>query len=60
MFKCIGWVFFLNVVFIVIEFIGGWFINSIVIMVDVVYDLGDSFFIGIVWGLNKFSDKDFN
>lgn len=55
--RCIGWVFFLNFMFIIIEFIGGWLINSMVIMVDVIYDLGDSIFIGIVWGLNKFSNK---
>lgn len=58
-FICIGWVFWLNFIFIIIEFIGGWFINSVVIMVDVVYDLGDFLFIGLVWYLSKFGNKVF-
>lgn len=41
----------------IIEFIGGVLINSIVIMVDVVYDFGDSLFIGLVWVFVKLGKK---
>ena len=58
--KRIGWAFFLNVVFTIIEFIGGWLTNSTAIMADAVHDLGDSLSIGTAWGLNKLSDKDSN
>tara|TARA_R110002153_G_scaffold10418_4_gene41236 strand:+ start:8517 stop:9425 length:909 start_codon:yes stop_codon:yes gene_type:complete len=53
----IGWAFFLNVVFTIIEFIGGWLTNSTAIMADAVHDLGDSLSIGSAWVLNKLSDK---
>lgn len=56
----IGWAFFLNVVFTIIEFIGGWLTNSTAIMADAVHDLGDSLSIGMAWGLNKLSDKEAN
>jgi cobalt-zinc-cadmium efflux system protein len=56
----IAWVFFLNVIFTIIEFIGGWLTNSTAIMADAVHDLGDSFSIGTAWGLNKLSDKKAN
>lgn len=56
--KRIGWAFFLNVVFTIIEFIGGWLTNSTAIMADAVHDLGDSLSIGTSWGLNKLSDKE--
>ncbi len=58
--KRIGWAFFLNVAFTIIEFIGGWLTNSTAIMADAVHDLGDSLSIGTSWGLNKLSDKDAN
>lgn len=58
--KRIGWAFFLNVVFTIIEFIGGWLTNSTAIMADAVHDLGDSLSIGTAWGLNKLSNKDAN
>ena len=58
--KRIGWAFFLNVVFTIIEFIGGWLTNSTAIMADAVHDLGDSLSIGTAWGLNKLGDKKAN
>ena len=58
--KRIGWAFFLNVVFTIIEFIGGWLTNSTAIMADAVHYLGDSLSIGTAWGLNKLSDKKAN
>lgn len=56
----IGWAFFLNVGFTIIEFIGGWLTNSTAIMADAVHDLGDSLSIGLAWLLNKVSDKHAN
>ena len=53
----IGWAFFLNLGFTVIEFIGGWLTNSTAIMADAVHDLGDSLSIGSAWVLNKFGNK---
>ncbi|MBC3766068.1 cation diffusion facilitator family transporter [Neptunicella marina] len=53
----IGWVFLLNLVFTIIEFIGGWLTNSTAIMADAVHDLGDSLSIGSAWILNKVSGK---
>jgi len=55
--ELIAWAFFLNVVFTLIEFIGGWLTNSTAIMADAVHDLGDSLSIGSAWMLNKLSDK---
>ena len=54
----IGWAFFLNLCFTVIEFIGGILTNSTAILADAVHDLGDSISIGMAWLLDKFSKKD--
>jgi len=54
----IGWAFFLNVSFTVIEFVGGMLTNSTAIMADAVHDLGDSLSIGFAWLLSKLSDKE--
>lgn len=54
----IGWAFFLNVTFTIIEFIGGWLTNSTAIMADAVHDFGDSLSIGFAWILSRFSDKE--
>ena len=53
----IGWAFFLNVSFTIIEFIGGWLTNSTAIMADAVHDLGDSLSIGLSWLLSKLSGR---
>lgn len=53
----IGWAFFLNLGFTIIEFIGGWLTNSTAIMADAVHDLGDSLSIGSAWILNRLSGK---
>lgn len=53
----LGWAFFLNVSFTIIEFIGGWLTNSTAIMADAVHDLGDSLSIGSAWWLNKLGNK---
>lgn len=56
----IGWAFFLNVTFTIIEFVGGLLTNSTAIMADAVHDLGDSLSIGLAWVLSRFSEKDSN
>lgn len=56
----IAWAFFLNLIFTIIEFIGGWLTNSTAIMADAVHDLGDCLSIGTAWGLNKLSGKEAN
>ena len=53
----IGWAFFLNVTFTIIELIGGWLTNSTAIMADAVHDLGDSISIGLAWLLNRLGNK---
>ncbi|AWB67897.1 cation transporter [Saccharobesus litoralis] len=55
--KRIGWAFFLNLIFTIVEFIGGWLTNSTAIMADAIHDLGDSISIGTSWVLNKLSNK---
>ncbi len=51
----IGWAFFQNLGFTIIEFIGGILTNSTAIMADAVHDLGDSLSIGLSWILAKLS-----
>lgn len=53
----IGLVFFLNLSFTVIEFIGGVLTNSTAIMADAVHDLGDSVSIGGAWLLDRLSKR---
>lgn len=53
----LGWVFFLNLGFTVIEFIGGWLTNSTAIMADAVHDLGDSLSIGSAWLLHRLGNR---
>lgn len=55
-----GWAFFLNVGFTIIEFIGGILTNSTAIMADAVHDLGDSLSIGLAWLLQQLSEKPAN
>ncbi|QPG06793.1 cation transporter [Salinimonas marina] len=56
----IGWAFFLNFGFTIVEFIGGWLTNSTAIMADAVHDLGDTISIGSAWVLNKLGHKKAN
>ena len=50
--------FFLNLVFTIVEFIGGIYVNSVAIMSDALHDLGDSFSLGVSWYLqNKSKQK---
>lgn len=53
----IGIAFTLNLVFTVIEFIGGMLTNSTAILADAVHDLGDTLSIGLGWILQRLSGK---
>lgn len=55
--KNLGIAFALNIVFSIIEIVGGIFTNSMAIISDAIHDLGDSFSIGIAWYLQKYSNK---
>ncbi len=54
----IGWAFWLNFVFTLIEFVGGMLTNSVAILADAVHDLGDCMSIGLAWYLGKVSHKE--
>lgn len=49
--------FFMNLIFAVIELIGGLFTNSVAILSDALHDFGDSISLGVAWYLQKFSEK---
>lgn len=50
--------FFSNLVFAIIEIIGGYLTNSLAITADAVHDLGDALSIGFAWALERFSKKE--
>ncbi|MFA6838516.1 MAG: cation diffusion facilitator family transporter [Dysgonamonadaceae bacterium] len=52
--------FFLNLLFTVIEFIGGASTNSMAILSDAVHDLGDSISLGLSWYFQRLSKKGSN
>ena len=52
--------FFLNFSFTIVEFIGGFYTNSLAIMSDAVHDLGDSLSLGMSWYFQKLSNKKAN
>tara|TARA_R110002050_G_scaffold57423_5_gene129146 strand:+ start:55973 stop:56242 length:270 start_codon:yes stop_codon:yes gene_type:complete len=56
----IALVFFLNLGFTIIVFIGGLLTNSTAIMADAVHDLGDSLSLGSAWFLSRWGQKPFN
>jgi len=49
--------FWINLVFTVIEIIGGFYTNSLAILSDAVHDLGDSMSLGMAWYFEKYSQK---
>lgn len=49
--------FFLNLLFTIIEFVGGIMTNSMAILSDAVHDLGDSFSLGLSWYFQKVARK---
>lgn len=52
--------FFLNLLFAVIEFIGGALTNSMAILSDAIHDLGDSISLGLSWYFQRLSKKGSN
>lgn len=55
--KNIKTAFFLNLIFTIIEIIGGIMTNSMAILSDAVHDLGDSLSLGMAWYLQGLSTK---
>lgn len=49
--------FWLNFSFTIVEFIGGFYTNSIAILSDALHDLGDSLSLGLAWYFEKVSKK---
>lgn len=49
--------FFLNLIFAIIELIGGIFTNSIAILSDALHDFGDSISLGVAWYLQRISER---
>ncbi len=50
--------FFLNVVFTIIEIVGGILTNSVAILSDAIHDLGDSLSLGLAWYFQNVSKKE--
>jgi cobalt-zinc-cadmium efflux system protein len=58
--KNLGSAFLLNLVFAIIELIGGLFTNSVAILSDALHDFGDSLTLGLSWYFSKLSNKHRN
>lgn len=52
--------FLINLLFTIIELVGGYFTNSLAIVSDAIHDLGDSLSLGLAWVLEKYSLKTAN
>lgn len=55
--KNIALAFFLNLIFCVIELVGGLLTNSVAILSDALHDLGDSVSLGMAWYFQKVSSR---
>lgn len=53
----IGTAFFLNLIFCLIELVGGYLTNSVAILSDALHDFGDSFSLGLAWYFQRLSRK---
>ena len=58
--KNIGFAFFLNFSFVIIELIGGFYTNSMAILSDALHDLGDSVALGLTYFFEKKSKGEKN
>lgn len=56
--RIIGFAFFLNLFFTILEIIGGFLTNSIAIISDALHDFGDSLALGLSYILQKLSSKE--
>ncbi len=55
--KNLRFAFWVNLIFAIFEFVGGFFINSVAIMSDALHDFGDSISLGTAWYLDKKSNQ---
>src|SRR3989344_1029840 len=53
----IGFTFFLNLAFVLIELVGGALTGSVAILADAIHDLGDCISLGLAWGLERWAEK---
>ena len=53
----IRFAFFLNIIFTVVEIVGGMLTNSLAILSDALHDLGDTIALGISWRLEHLSER---
>ncbi|MGB4588036.1 MAG: cation diffusion facilitator family transporter [Clostridiaceae bacterium] len=58
--KNIKIVFFINLIFSIMEFVFGVLFNSFAILSDAVHDLGDSISVGLAWFFQKYSQEEAN
>lgn len=58
--KNIKIVFFINLMFSILEFVFGILFNSFAILSDAVHDLGDSISVGLAWFFQKYSQEEAN
>src|SRR5690606_12401734 len=56
----IGFAFWLNLIFTIIEIIGGLLTNSVAILSDAIHDLGDTLAIGFGWVASRLGRRDPN
>ena len=49
--------FFLNLLFTLIEFVGGLWCNSMAVLADAIHDLGDTIALGFSWYMERISDR---
>ncbi|MEO1667209.1 MAG: cation diffusion facilitator family transporter [Chloroflexota bacterium] len=54
----LGWAFALNLIFTIIELVGGLLTNSVAIISDAIHDAGDSFSLGLAWILDRYSKRE--
>ncbi len=50
--------FFINLAFIVVEVVGGWWTGSIAVLTDALHDAGDCLVLGAAWYLQRVALKD--
>jgi cobalt-zinc-cadmium efflux system protein len=55
--KNLGIAFLLNIVFMLIEIVGGFWTNSVAILSDALHDFGDSLTLALAWVLQQLSER---
>lgn len=53
----LGWAFAINLVFTLIEIVGGFLTNSVAVIGDALHDFGDCVALGLAWGLQRVSRR---